>query len=1184
MIINRGHFFTLAITLLLACRASAQTSPNILYIFTDDQSYRSVSCYPRSYDLANTPNIDSLADNGIRFDQAYIGAKCVPSRAMALTGRLQFAVNSNYDGSEITGVSSNRAAAYWMPTLRAEGYYTGMIGKWHWGGGAAAHDHGNSWDWSVVWDHGAYKPYDSYYNDQYVMINGSPDQLLGGYSTDRYTDYTVQFINERAQEPNTPWFMWLCYAGVHSPYTPADRHLGTLDSEPEPEIPVDIYGPRPGKPVHFQDTKWTMGGDGKPYHKNKTLEFWVKQQLEAVASIDEGVGRIVQALDDTGQLDNTIIIFTADQGYVWGEHGLKGKIDPYESAIRAPFIVSNPTRFPTGKVCKAPINGPDVIRTFHAWADATPSLFMPGRDITPLLQNPESETVLDDWSNIPTMMTYVHNRYEPLEMRTRLQNEDWGACMYGTDTPWYFFIIVKNYKYTRYANPDRIEELYDLENDPEELVNLALLPQYKYKVLEMRAACDQSLIDNGGGVFVEYLPTPTTANYWPDGEYASDNATVLDGSGIIQDDSEELKTKNGWGSADSQLAYIRFNLSDTGELGGYAADALLSVSLELYMTQTEGDAANEIQVFALLDDAQDSPSDLTETSWTGSTGANPLVDTNLPQGDNDPQGSALTTTLLGSHTFAATGDDSELGLLAIPLSLSAIQTLIGNDSNQEITLIVRSTSTGQSNNFASFTSTNANWSGPTLSITAEPSAPTGLNSNAQDGRVLLNWDDSTEADFASYNIYRSTTPGDFSSGPLESGLTSSVYIDNSVTNGETYFYVVTVVNSSSNESNQSTEVSASPEAGQIPGETVLFGSSNEGFASFTQSTEATGMSWSLQADSVQMRCENTGTVNTSLLREFPLDRSVGATYTIEGVIELTDGYADDNNRVGLYLFGDSAEIPGEDEVGAIGLIFNTDDSSSAGYPGNNADDNLTLTNGINTPIPSGQVLRNQTIPYAQDLFGTTVALTATITFVDNAGTEEIVIVGTITDSGGISNTVTATVNAAAYTGDYFGFVTRARARYYTGSGGTPEGRSLPWVMNYKSFFVSGQEEPDAFQVWAEAYGMGIDADPDADSDGDGRSNVYEFGVGGNPIDANDRGVSPTFQKVGEAYLFTYPVLADNELLTYVVETTDDLMSDSWSPVGYELVGTNNTGGELDFVTVEVDQAVRETFIRLRIVR
>ena len=102
------------------------------------------------------------------------------------------------------------------------------------------------------------------------MINGAPPVPLGGYSTDRYTDYTEEFIRERAKEPDKPWFYWLCYGAVHGPYTPAERHKGMLEDKPETAIPVDVWGPRPGKPAHFQDSKWKKGEDGKPYMEWKT--------------------------------------------------------------------------------------------------------------------------------------------------------------------------------------------------------------------------------------------------------------------------------------------------------------------------------------------------------------------------------------------------------------------------------------------------------------------------------------------------------------------------------------------------------------------------------------------------------------------------------------------------------------------------------------------------------------------------------------------------------------------------------------------------------------------------------------------------------------------------------------------------------------------------------------------------
>ena len=135
--------------------------PNILYIFTDDQSYRTLSCYDGAYSYARTPNIDRLARKGVLFTQAFTGAKCVPSRATALTGRLQFNV-------------TNRCTRYWTEDFRNQGYTTGMIGKWHWKKRADMHQHGNAWDWSVIWDHGQPQEHRTYYWGQSVNINGAP--------------------------------------------------------------------------------------------------------------------------------------------------------------------------------------------------------------------------------------------------------------------------------------------------------------------------------------------------------------------------------------------------------------------------------------------------------------------------------------------------------------------------------------------------------------------------------------------------------------------------------------------------------------------------------------------------------------------------------------------------------------------------------------------------------------------------------------------------------------------------------------------------------------------------------------------------------------------------------------------------------------------------------------------------
>lgn len=505
-------FIVVSAGLANALSAEPET-PNILFIFTDDQSFRTVSCYPDAYNFANTPHIDALAKKGIRFDQAYIGAKCVPSRAGMLTGRYQYAC------------SEGPQYKWWTTALRTKGYYTGMIGKWHWGKGAEAHQHGTAWDWSVVWDHGQYAAAGGYYYDQKVMINGGPPQELEGYSTDRYTDYTVEFIKERAQEADKPWFHWLAYGAVHGPYTPADRHKGTLDDKPAPAIPEDIYGPRPDKPVHRQGGRWKKNEDGEPIYKGKTLEFWAKQQTEAVSAIDDGVGRIMKALKETGQLENTIVVFTSDQGYVWGHHGLKGKIWPYAAAIRCPLIVMYPKGYPQGVVCKTPVNGMDLIRTFHAVAEAEPDQVLHGRDMTPLLERPESKDVAAVWNKTPTMMTYTRNTYNAELMAEKLKANSWSSFTIGGKgnkkklnspnpgdgwDPCYFMTLDGEYKYIRYIFPNRIEELYDINADPDELNNLSMMPEHKDRLAKMRLGLIEYLKNTGGEPFVDLLPAPKT--------------------------------------------------------------------------------------------------------------------------------------------------------------------------------------------------------------------------------------------------------------------------------------------------------------------------------------------------------------------------------------------------------------------------------------------------------------------------------------------------------------------------------------------------------------------------------------------------------------------------------------------------------------------------------------------------
>ena len=472
-----------------AARAADDMRPNILFIFTDDQSDRTLSCSPNAYPFATTPHIDQLANTGVRFTQAFIGAKCVPSRAMMLTGRLQFNVGDRCD-------------RYWAEDFRHQGYTTGMIGKWHWGKGVGMHKHGTAWDWSVIWDHGQPHEHSTYYRGQSVHINGGPAESLDGYSTDRYTDFAVDFIHGQ-QNREKPWVLWLCYAAVHGPYTPAARHQGSLANGPETLVPADIFGPRPGKPQHMDMwSKWS-NKDGVPVHDDRSLDAWVKQYNEAVLAIDEGVGRLSEALRDSGQFENTVIVFTSDQGFAWGQHGLRDKRYPYAAALRSPLIVSNPGRFAEGVACHHPVNGPDIVQTLHTIAGVTPAIALDGRDFSPLLKEP---TPASPWTDEPMLQSYSCSRYTSESIELAMREGNWKQLTFDNSPAW-IMVHEGRLKYTRQLAESCIEELYDLEADPDELVNLAVDASW-HRQLKARRRHAIEAFRNKGAAFVDAIPEP----------------------------------------------------------------------------------------------------------------------------------------------------------------------------------------------------------------------------------------------------------------------------------------------------------------------------------------------------------------------------------------------------------------------------------------------------------------------------------------------------------------------------------------------------------------------------------------------------------------------------------------------------------------------------------------------------
>ncbi|MCA9135278.1 MAG: sulfatase-like hydrolase/transferase [Planctomycetales bacterium] len=493
--------------------ASAEDQrPNILFIFTDDQNYKTLSCYPESPDWVSTPNIDDLASRGVRFERTYFGAWCMPSRASFLTGRLQHGVQTmRMEGKYPRSVYDPEKCRFWPAELRKHGYHTAQIGKWHTGIDTG---YSRDWDHQIVWNRpGQPDNAGHYFYDQIVTFDGV-DKKVEGYSTDNYTNWAIDYIRGQHREETKPWFLWLCYGAIHGPTTPADRHKGLLSGK-QAVIPDDIFGPWPTKPKYLDDTaSWQAGQNGRAVRRNKSYDAsnfntntpgqsfddWVQQSNECAMAIDEGVGRLIATLRETGQIDNTLIVFAADQGFALGEHGMNNKVAPYDATVASPMIIVHPKSIPQGKTCKHPVNAPDVVRFMASAAKIEIPWRTDGRDIRPLISDPENA----QW-NSDMLMTHTGRKYGA-DTDVAPNHE---ALYEVGGIPWYVLLRQGKYKYVRYFVEGEMEEIYDLQQDPEELTNLALVDESRDLLLRLRSAANEEL-QRTGAKFIDSLP-PTKA-------------------------------------------------------------------------------------------------------------------------------------------------------------------------------------------------------------------------------------------------------------------------------------------------------------------------------------------------------------------------------------------------------------------------------------------------------------------------------------------------------------------------------------------------------------------------------------------------------------------------------------------------------------------------------------------------
>jgi arylsulfatase A-like enzyme len=449
-----------------ASEAVAAARPNIVFIMSDDHAAQAISAYGSR--VNTTPNLDRLGREGLRLDNAFVtNSICTPSRAAILTGQYAHLngvpVFNRFDSARDTVAKR----------LQQGGYYTGMVGKWHLGSDPAGFDR-----WEIFPGQGAYF-------DPILYTAAGEKTYTGRYATDVVTDIAIDFL--RTRPAGRPFFLMLHHKAPHRPWEPDAAHRAQFANRwiPEPETlwdsyvtrtdalrenqqrvaddltrrdlklepPADLSGAERSHWLGEKPTSVTITRDGQAVTlTGEALTRWkyqryIQDYLAVIQAVDDNVGRLLAYLDASGLAKNTIVIYTSDQGFFLGEHGLFDKRFMYEESLRVPFLVRWPGVVKPGTHSDAMALNVDFAPTFLEAAGLPVPAEMQGRSLVPVLRG----QVPRDWR---TSMYYRYY-HDPGDHNTRAH--------YGVRT--------RTHKLIYYWKKDQWE-LFDLVHDPAEMNNL----------------------------------------------------------------------------------------------------------------------------------------------------------------------------------------------------------------------------------------------------------------------------------------------------------------------------------------------------------------------------------------------------------------------------------------------------------------------------------------------------------------------------------------------------------------------------------------------------------------------------------------------------------------------------------------------------------------------------------------
>jgi len=439
--------------------------PNIVVINTDDLDARSVACMPNVQSL--------LAQEGATFANAFVTTPlCCPSRASMLRGQYAHSHgvlsnvgdNGGFPAFYRLGDEDSTVATW----LQDAGYRTALVGKYlnRYPQEVRASHVPPGWDeWSAFTESDKAKG-GSYYSGYTLNEDGTIvhyGREPADYSTDVVAAKATDFV-DRMAAAGDPFFLYIAPYAPHGPSTPASRHAEAFANERVPRVPSFDEADVSDKP------SWVQALPALNEDQIALIDDRYQRRLRSLLAVDEMVASLVDTLGAAGVLDNTYIVFTSDNGYHLGEHGIPlGKQSPYDESIRVPLIVRGPG-VPAGAVVDSFALNVDLAPTFAELASASPANVVDGRSLVPLLEgDPPNE-----WRHGFLVEHYDRTRADQRGADGKALEREEGDAITGVapiDAPPYLALRTEQYLYVEYANGER--ELYDMQTDPYQLQNLA---------------------------------------------------------------------------------------------------------------------------------------------------------------------------------------------------------------------------------------------------------------------------------------------------------------------------------------------------------------------------------------------------------------------------------------------------------------------------------------------------------------------------------------------------------------------------------------------------------------------------------------------------------------------------------------------------------------------------------------